>query len=577
MKILNDLSIRFKVLVPIGLITTLLVVMGVFSMIGFSGMMTESKKITGDYSAGIATISDLNRDFQSIHRVIFEHCLASNNATRDDLTKEYEELKERFYSELDIYEDNLGTDEKELYDTLIADLETYIGTYEDAMQLSNGGDQDRATTMANYTLDTQGQRVSSDIEELLQLNKDNLDAGQKKQEMVFTSNIVSFIIILVIALVIVIFAVIIAMRTIVSPLVTSNRKLDTTVKDILDGQGDLTTRLDVKGKDEIGTLAKGINVFIETLQMIMRQITNNSNNLNQIVSTVAGKVSTTNNSISDISAVMEELSATMEQIASNVMSVNENTGNVSNNVEELANVAESLLSYSDEMKERAGKLRENAVENKQNTSTVIGSILDKLNHAIEESKSVDKVNELTDEILSISSQTNLLALNASIEAARAGEAGKGFAVVADEIRNLADSSRETANKIQNINTQVILAVNELTESADEIMKCINQTILPDYDEFVDAGTHYNEDALHVTEIVSGLNTMSMELRILMTNIAESMSGIATAVDESSDGVTNAAMNTGGIVADVSEIASEMDSNKQIAGSLNEQANRFVSL
>ena len=96
----------------------------------------------------------------------------------------------------------------------------------------------------------------------------------------------------------------------------------------------------------------------------------------------------------------------------------------------------------------ADSLAKSADENKRTTDEMVGNIVGTLKKAIEDSKSVERVNELTGEILNISSQTNLLALNASIEAARAGEAGKGFAVVADEIRQLADSSRDTANNIQ---------------------------------------------------------------------------------------------------------------------------------
>ena len=121
---------------------------------------------------------------------------------------------------------------------------------------------------------------------------------------------------------------------------------------------------------------------------------------------------------------------------------------------------------------------------------MIAGIIESLKSAIEESTSVRHVNELTEEILSVSSQTNLLALNASIEAARAGEAGKGFAVVADEIRKLADSTRETANNIQSINAQVTDAVEKLSDSANQLVTYIDDTIMPDYDSFVKTGEQY---------------------------------------------------------------------------------------
>ena len=196
---------------------------------------------------------------------------------------------------------------------------------------------------------------------------------------------------------------------------------------------------------------------------------------------------------------------------------------------------------------------------------------------MEDSKSVDRVNDLTDEILSISSQTNLLALNASIEAARAGEAGRGFAVVADEIRQLADSSRETANNIQSINNMVVIAVKELLDSSDSIVKYISETILPDYDGFVDAGKQYNEDAVYVNKVVSQFSEMSVQLEMLIKSITESISGIATSVDESADGISAAASNTNALVREITQVTDAMNNNKDIANSLNQQAEQFAHL
>ena len=292
---------------------------------------------------------------------------------------------------------------------------------------------------------------------------------------------------------------------------------------------------------------------------------------------VSDKVSTANNNSYDISAVMEELSASMETISSTITDIKENVGVVDENIIELSDASQGLYDYAAGMQERAENLEHNAVENKQNTSDIINAIIDKLKRAIESSKSVDRVNDLTDEILSISGQTNLLSLNASIEAARAGEAGRGFAVVADEISQLASSSREAANNIQTINNMVIEAVNELIDSADSIVKYINENILPDYEGFVNAGRQYNEDAVHVNDTVTRFNDMSVNLKQLMECITESINGINTAVGESARGATNVAMNTSNLVKDISEIAEAMDDNREVAGTLTDEAERFINL
>ena len=218
-----------------------------------------------------------------------------------------------------------------------------------------------------------------------------------------------------------------------------------------------TKRVTVKSMDEIGQSSIGINHFIETLQNIMSNIISNSNVLDGVVGNVASSVAASSDNANDISAIMEELSATMEEVSATTNSVSENTTAAEGKVQKMADQTKVMSQYAQDMKKRATELEHTATENMNSTNEMIGEITTEMNQALENSKSVEKVAQLTADILSISSQTNLLALNASIEAARAGEAGKGFAVVADEIRQLADSSRETANNIQTINEQVIEA------------------------------------------------------------------------------------------------------------------------
>ena len=153
------------------------------------------------------------------------------------------------------------------------------------------------------------------------------------------------------------------------------------------------------------------------------------------------------------------------------------------------------------MDQNADKLKNDAILNKKNTGEIVTDIIGKLQTTIQESKKVEKVSELTNDILNIADQTNLLALNASIEAARAGEAGRGFAVVASEIGKLSESSRDAAVNIQSINSTVIGTVQELIKNANALVTYMEQNILPDYDNFVCAGAQYNDDAVYINEVV----------------------------------------------------------------------------
>ena len=183
----------------------------------------------------------------------------------------------------------------------------------------------------------------------------------------------------------------------------------------------------------------------------------------------------------------------------------------------------------------------------------------------------------THDILDIASQTNLLALNASIEAARAGEAGKGFAVVADEIRVLADSSRDTANNIQDISRIVNSAVEKLSDSAEQMLQFVNETVLTDYDSFVDIVKQYQSDAEEMNLIFQEFSEKTSEITNTMNNVNQGISNISVTVEESAKDITQVAQDTNTLVHALKQIKQETDKNQLISEGLEEQVSRFVKL
>lgn len=233
-----------------------------------------------------------------------------------------------------------------------------------------------------------------------------------------------------------------------------------------------------------------------------------------------------------IAADIEQLSAKTQNasVLSNKMLIE--SQNIASVVDKIMNEVDEGSIFVDEFQERANYINTMTVESRDITMNLVNEKKVVLAQSVENSKSVGKINELTETIIEISSQTNLLALNASIEAARAGEAGRGFAVVADEIHRLADFSRETANAIQEFNAIVTGSVNMLSQQANELMNFINDKIVAEYDQFVDLSERYREDANCVNDILTSFKSSASNLNLVMDKVFSNSSNIADVVDVS---------------------------------------------
>lgn len=573
-------TVLIKLLGPVialGLLTMITAVVGLQSMIA---VQKASKTVSGNGFRALICFDEINKDFIQTQK----YCLAVCGEPDNEGLYEYVvgQLKE-FQSDVASYEEELLAMDDYFSDSDITTMNAVFSAMDNAQQetvelmtKAMSGDKD-IISEANQVMQEWSTNIGDNLDTLITSNDEVIKANVEKQEKIYNANRATAFVLMGISVVLFIITVVVAVETIVKPLRRQNKQLSDIIDNINNGKGDLTMRVDVKSHDEIGQSAIGINHFIETLQNIMSKIINNSNVLDGVVGKVAESVNSSSDSANDISAIMEELSATMEEVSATTGGVSSNTASAEEKVKDMAEQTKIISQYAQEMKGRAVTLEQTANDNKNSTSQVINDITGELNTALENSRSVEKVAQLTEDILSISSQTNLLALNASIEAARAGESGKGFAVVADEIRQLADSSRETANNIQTINEQVIEAVNGLVKASERIISYINENILPDYEAFVQGGRQYSEDAVHIDDSMAEYEKSAEEILSTMIEITDAIEGINKAVEESANGVTDAAVNVDSLVQSMSEVHGKMEENSSVAKNLKDESANFVNV
>ena len=379
---------------------------------------------------------------------------------------------------------------------------------------------------------------------------------------------------LAIFLVMMVIASVFSITHIALPASSAGTQLEDIISKIHNNEGDLTKRIQIQSKNEVGQLVDGINNFIEQLQGIMNIIKTQSEHMDELTSKIGANVQDSNESAGNISATMEQMSASMEEIAATIGQIAEGSDTVLREVQNMNSSVDNGVELVQKIKNRAGRMHQNTIAGKDRTSSKIIEIREMLNEALEESRSVEKIKQLTGEILDITSQTNLLSLNASIEAARAGEAGKGFAVVADEIRALADSSANTANNIQNISNLVIGAVEKLAGNAETMLQFVDEKVLQDYDEFVVVVEKYERDADSMNSLIENFSQNTGEIHETISAMTTGLNDISVAVDESAKGVTNVAESAVSLVASMSQIQQQTISNQEISEQLSNEVGRF---
>ena len=569
------LSLKYIILVPVIILGIVSVVSNIGSMNSLKRVNDTATKIVEENLYNITSLSEIQKEASAIHRLALSHIIASDFDSMVALVDSVRAEEAKLDAMLDEYSKRLPEDDEQAFTQFISSYEGLKYEIANLLAYSGNSKKTAAYELANGAVSEYSSDMDAQVETMMSNAGTQSEKASAELAAKYSSARVRGMFIIMLILVLLFVTLYGVFMLVIRKLNVATKEIKGIIKGIDDRQGDLTRRITILSNDEVADLGNGINTFMEKLQNIMKLIIINSQKLEAVVGEVQQNLHTSNDSAADLSAVTEELSATMQEIGESASVINQNAEAVLEKVVEIAGKSGEINEYSKGMKESADKLEADARTNMERTNLKVNEILNVLNQAIEDSRSVEQVNGLTNDILNISSQTNLLALNASIEAARAGEAGRGFAVVAEQIRQLADSSRETANHIQQINGIVTNAVHNLSDNADNLVSYMKEAILPEFAAFVEGGAQYRENATYIEGVMNEFTEKTDALKNEVDSIADSISSITHAIEEGAKGVNGAAQSTQTLVADMDNINERMNENREIASALQKETDVFT--
>ena len=307
--------------------------------------------------------------------------------------------------------------------------------------------------------------------------------------------------------------------------------------------GDFTDSVDEKSlnaKDETGSMFNDLTVMQNNIRSILKNVEsqsiltfNTSNELSAIISEL-------NSIVEEVNIATEQIAAGLEETAASTEEINSTVHEIENSVEGISNDTNQAVLRSKEIKDKANILKVNSIHSKNEALEIYDTSSYKLKTAIEESSKVNDITTLLDAISNISKQTNLLSLNASIEASKAGDSGRGFAVVANQIKKLAEESNSTTEQIRDITALVITAVENLAENSSSILKFVDETVINNYEDFVNMSESYSNDATYYNEVSQSIENTAKELLMATKDIKSAINNVAISASEGANDAVNIA-------------------------------------
>lgn len=571
---MDNLKIKSK-LIFFALIALLLI--SIMSGTGYYYLSKSNKQMESMYAENLLSIAWLNdnrNQSRAIEADLYYILLHPENKDKqNEKAKDIETRQKNFDLNWENYKKtNIDSYEKDKLPLVEDNLKAYITGRTTAIKLALEGNP-KGALKEFAAVESNAEAFQSNLKALAVYNTTlatDLNAQNTKD---FNVSQKIFLSVFLISLVLGSLLTLIISKSIAKPLNLAINHLK------LIANGDFTSNdsdIFIKRKDEIGDISKTISSMQDSLKHLIDNVKNEANSIESVVNTIASNMDALNSNVEETSVTTEELSAGMEETSASAHEMTATADEIQKSVSSLAKKAEDGAIEASKINNRAITTKNNVINSQQKALTVFTQTKDKLKTSMENVKVVEQINTLSEAIMQIADQTNLLALNAAIEAARAGESGRGFAVVAEEVRKLAEESQDTVAAIQGLTEKVVLSVNDLSSSSNELLNFVSEDVQNDYATILTVTDEYSKDAKFVNNLALEFSTTSEELLASITEVLRTIEHVTMASTEGAEGTTNIAQKMGDITEKSNNIIAEIKKSKESADQLIEEVSKFKS-
>lgn len=566
------MSVKLKMTLSNVFVVCVLIGLSIYSLMALGSINKKSTVIEEEWLPNIQLASQINTLAANFRIKELQHVIAEDDASMAKYEKEAGEYQVQIEALLkDIGELATVDEEKELISQIEFNWGQYATIHKQVMALSRADQIDEAMILLNGESKRLRDQLQDLCNELVNFSNEGAKTASANGDKEYANVSKAMIGINIVVIIIVITVSTLILISIVRPLSKLNLKL----RELVDHGGDLTHKIEINSKDEIGKLASSTNDFIDNIRKILVEVKNSADGVENAGFKVIGYMNDLNEYVEETSATVEELAAGTEETAASAEEVSASANDIQSAIEQISAKAQNGQAAAEQISERASSLEESANLSQAKANEIYQGTKQVLEVALERSKAVSQIDELSAAILDIAGQTNLLALNAAIEAARAGEAGRGFAVVADEIRKLAEDSKQTVSKIQEVTHEVVGSVEALASGAGDIMSFVDTIVIKDYDMLKQTGVQYLTDAEFVHGLISEFNQTALDLETTTGGIITAIEEVSKTVNEGAAGNQLIASKAITIVEKVNQVRQQVTVSNENTESLKVAIGKFI--